>query len=104
MKLKKLYNSVPAFLKNKYLLVSFLFSIWIVFLDENNLIVLKNQLDILKKNQADINQIQLENIQIEEKLRRLSTDSEELEKFARENFLMKQENEDIIIIRKRSNE
>ena len=36
---------------------------------------------------------------MKEKLERLNNNQKELEKFARENFLMKKENEDIILIK-----
>ena len=41
---------------------------------------------------------------MEDKLDRLNNNQKELEKFARENFLMKKDNEDIIIIRKKGYE
>ncbi len=37
--------------------------------------------------------------ELELRLEGLNNDPEELEKFARENFLMKKENEDIVIIK-----
>ena len=58
----------------------------------------------MKHKQDQIKNLQLENKEIERKLERLKTDYEELERFARENFLMKKKGEDIIIIRDKSNE
>lgn len=104
LKLKEFYNKIPPILKNKYTIVIFLFSIWITFLDDNNLIVLYQRLNTLESKQAEIDNLKADNKEMEERLERLSKDPEELERFARENFLMKKEGEDIIIIRSKSNE
>ena len=41
---------------------------------------------------------------MELRLERLNNNQEELERFARENFLMKKEGEDIILIREKTDE
>jgi len=101
-KLKQLYEKIPDALKNKYLIVFVLFAIWITFLDEHNLIVLNKRTNILKEKQEE-KQLLLEEIQTDSNtLHSLNNDPEAIEKFARENFLMKNENEDIFIIREKS--
>ena len=40
LKLKESYKKIPSVFKNKYFIVGFLFIIWIVFLDEDNLVSL----------------------------------------------------------------
>ena len=102
--LKDIYKKIPSIFTNKYIIVTLLFLIWIIFLDEYNLIEQNRRLNILKHKQDQIKNLQLENKEIERKLDRLKTDYEELERFARENFLMKKKGEDIIIIRDKSNE
>ena len=104
LKLKEFYKKIPSVLKNKYFIVGFLFIIWIVFLDENNLVLLNQQQSNLEKNQEIIDSLENEISEMEDKLERLNNDQKELEKFARENFLMKKENEDIIIIREKGDE
>ena len=99
LKLKEFYKKIPSVFKNKYFIVGFLFIIWIVFLDENNLVLLNQQQSNLEKNQEIIDSLENEISEMEDKLERLNNDQKELEKFARENFLMKKDNEDIIIIR-----
>ena len=98
-KLKGFYKRTPSVLKNKYFIVSFLFIIWISFLDENNLVSLNQQMNTLEEKQETIDSLENEISQMENKLERLNNDQKELEKFARENFLMKKENEDIILIK-----
>ena len=99
LKLKEFYKKIPSIFKNKYFIVGFLFIIWIIFLDENNLVLLNQQQSKLEETQEIIDSLKTEISEMEEKLDRLNNNRKELEKFARENFLMKKDNEDIIIIR-----
>ena len=99
LKLKEFYKKIPATFKNKYFIVGFLFIIWIVFLDENNLVSLNQQMNKLEEKQEIIDSLKTEISEMKDKLERLNNDPKELEKFARENFLMKKDNEDIIIIK-----
>ena len=99
-----LMNKLPYFLKNKYVLSLIFFIIWIIFLDDYNMIKQKNikrKVDELKKQKNFyINETRNDSIS----LSKLMNDSIAQEKFAREKFLMKKDNEDIFIIRKKENE
>ena len=99
LKLKEFYKKIPSIFKNKYFIVCFLFIIWIIFLDENNLVLLNQQQSKLEETQEIIDSLKTEISEMEDKLDRLNNNQKELEKFARENFLMKKDNEDIIIIK-----
>lgn len=103
-KIKKFINSIPEPLKNKYFITLVLFLIWSVFLDDYNLInqkKLKNKVDELsKQREFYISEIQKDST----KLQNLKNNPQEQEKFAREKFLMKKDNEDIFIIRKHKDE
>ena len=68
-------------------------------LDENNLVSLNQQINTLEEKQEIIESLENQIKEIEDKLELLNNDQKELEKFARENFLMKKENEDIILIK-----
>jgi len=99
LKLKEFYEKIPEVFKKKYFIVGFLFLIWISFLDENNLVSLNQQINTLEEKQEIIESLKNQIKEIEDKLELLNNDQKELEKFARENFLMKKENEDIILIK-----
>ena len=100
-RLRNIINLLPKPIRNKYVITSFLFIFWILFLDEYNLI---NQ-----------NKRNIENDKLKEKkeflsseikkdsteLSNLKNDSSKQEKFAREKFKMKKDNEDLFIIRKK---
>jgi cell division protein DivIC len=86
------------FLKNKYVLSLLIFFLWLLFFDQNNLLErrkLNNEYDqLLQEREYYLNKIEEDRKRIKE----LKTDNENLEKFAREEYLMKKDNEDIFII------
>jgi cell division protein FtsB len=90
---------MPLF-KNKYTLSLILFFSWIFFFDQNNLIDRISNIQQLHQLEQD-RYYYLEKIkQDTERLKELKSNSENLEKFAREQYLMKKPNEDIFIIEK----
>ena len=103
-KIKDIYYHIPEFLRNRYFILGLLFLIWISFIDENNLVDLNNKTNNLENLLDEIDSLNNEITELEARLKRLNTDPDELERFARENFLMKKDGEDIIIIRETQNE
>ena len=103
-RLQNIINLLPKPLRNKYLVLLLLFIFWIIFLDDYNLInqnKMKNNVDDLKE-QKEFYIYEIKNDSTE--LSNLKNDSEEQEKFAREKYLMKKDNEDIFIIRESEDE
>jgi cell division protein FtsB len=94
----RLIERIPPVLRNKYLLASLLFVLWILFFDSNNLIARYRELRNLNKLRADMeyyrNRIEEDN----RKLHELRMDSRNLEKYAREQYRMKKADEDLYII------
>lgn len=89
---------IPAILKNKYLIALTVFLVWIVIFDSNNLIDRFRSLRELKQLRSDEEYYQQKIEDDSRKLRELKTDRESLEKFAREQYYMKKDNEDIFIV------
>ncbi len=91
-------EKVPVIFRNKYILTVFIFVIWLILLDSNNLISRYKELKELHKLKADreyyINRIEVDR----KKLHELKTDNNNLEKFAREQYRMKKPDEDLYII------
>ncbi len=87
-----------AIIKYKYLVVFCFFVVWVTFLDSYNLIDRFKNLQklnaLIKEVDFFKNEIKTYNAQYKE----LFSDKKDLEKFAREQYLMKEENEDIFII------
>ena len=97
-------KDLPKPLRNKYLIFFLLFLFWIIFLDDYNLInqnQMKNKVDDLKdQKEFYITEIKKDSTELSS----LKNDSSKQEKFAREKFLMKKDNEDLFIIREKGDE
>jgi len=85
-------------IRNKFILTTLLFLLWLLLFDQNNL-------NERRKNSREYNQLMEEKeyyqAKIEEDRKRieeLKTNNDNLEKFAREQYLMKKDDEDIFII------
>ncbi len=83
---------------NKYLFAFLLFSIWMIFLDDHNILFLRQNLNKLKKYRVEYSYYKKKIEKDAQKLKDLKADSKNLEKYAREQFLMKKKNEDIFLI------
>lgn len=91
IKIKKIFS-------NKYLSTFIALLIWTVFIDQYNLVdrcTNLNKLNELRK-EKEYNLDEIE--QNTYKMNELQTNREKLEKFAREEYLMKKKNEEIFVI------
>lgn len=96
--IRKILDILLPVLKNKYLLTLSLFVLWIIFFDQNNLLDRYKLVREVHQLQEDRNYY-TERIQADSsRLNELRTNSGNLEKFAREQYLMKRNNEDIFVI------
>lgn len=85
-------------LRNKYLVALLVFLVWLLIFDRNNLIDRVKYLRARHGMELE-KQYYLERIdQDSRRLNELKTDRDNLEKFAREQFFMKKENEDVFVI------
>ena len=92
--MKRLFNLI----KNKYFLASLAFIVWMVFFDRNDM---TSQLDYRSK----VNKLEEEKdfytkeiAKAEKDLQELTTNPDRLEKFARERYYMRRDNEDIYVV------
>lgn len=103
-KVKKFISRIPKPFKNKYILTLIIFIFWIIFIDDYNLIKqhkLQKKLENLE-TQKEYYLLEIEKDSTE--LHHLQNNKEYQEKFAREKFLMKKENEDLFIIKKKKDD
>ena len=85
-------------LRNKYLMAVLVFLVWLLIFDNNSLIDRVRYLKILHDMEEE-KQYYLERIEEDSRrLNELKTDRDNLEKFAREQYFMKKENEDVFVI------
>ena len=104
-RIKDLYQKLPAPLRNKYLITFIVFLVWIFFIDKFDIItqIKMNKEFKQLKQQHEFYKEEIGKDSTE--IYNLNNNPEEQERFARERFLMKKENEDLFIIReKKKNE
>jgi cell division protein FtsB len=91
------YRIVKA-ISNKYVIASVIFLAWIMFFDENSIVShQKNKRQLKELTQQK--EYYIERIASDkQKLEDLSAGKEELEKFAREQYLMSKPDEDVFIV------
>ena len=98
MDMLKRFRKVPAILRNKYIVSGVLFVVWLLFVDRNNIFTqfalsseenkLEGQKDIYKEEIGGARNDQYE----------LLSSPQRQEKFAREQYRMKKDDEDLFII------
>ena len=103
-KVKKFTDNIPKPFKNKYIITLVFFGFWIFFIDDYNLIKqyqLQRNVENLKKQKSYyLSEIKEDST----KFYHLQNTKTEQERFAREKFLMRKNNEDIFIIRSKKDE
>ena len=94
----KLLNRIPAWLRNKYFVAFGVFAAIMLFFDKNDVFTQSARNRQLKELQES-KQYYLDRISTERKeLEQLKSNPATLEKYAREKYLMKRDNEDLFII------
>lgn len=90
-------EKIPAFLKNKYIITIIVFVVWLLFFDQNNFILqAQNKWDLWEMEEEK--QYYLEVIEVTKNdLEELTSDMNSLERFAREKYLMKRDNEEVFV-------
>ncbi len=96
--IQKFWSKIPSFLKNKYAVTIGIFFVWMLFFDQNDIITQVKLKSELYKINKEKNYYQEQILETQEDLENLLNDNNKLEKFAREKYLMKKDNEDIFVI------
>lgn len=88
---------VLPFIKNKYVITILAFLLWMAIFDENNFVAQYKTRQKLKDLEKDKKYYTTEIANNKENLNELMSSMDNLEKFAREKYLMKRDNEDIFV-------
>ena len=94
----KFLNLIPAWLKNKYFLSATGFILWILFFDPRDVFTQIEHHKELKELQASKAWYQKEITKESAEAEQLKNNPSTVEKYAREKYLMKRENEDLFLI------
>lgn len=86
------------YLLNKYFITIFLFLIWMIFFDSTSWLVIKDLNQEIDKYEEQLAYYKTEYQKNDAFYKKLMNNKSEKEKFARENYFMKKENEEIFIL------
>ena len=85
-------------LRNKYLLTALGFVVWMLFIDRNDLPTQWKRVKELRTLQKSEKTMDKQISDTKQELELLKTNPSTLEKYAREKYMMKRDNEDLYII------
>jgi cell division protein DivIC len=93
-------DKIPSWLKNKYVLTFFCFAVWILFIDDRDFVTTHF------RHQNELHKLEARKVYFEEQilivrkeLDQLKSNPATLEKYAREKYMMKRDNEDLFIVK-----
>ncbi len=91
-------DRIPKVFKNFYFVVGFVFLLWLLFFDSNDLITQRRLSNKQQELQRDKEFYEDKILEVQNDRESLLTDDDQLERLAREKYLMKKESEDVYII------
>jgi cell division protein DivIC len=94
----KILSHIPSWLKDKYFLAGTFFLVWIFFFDPKDIPSSINRIQTLNKLQQSEAHLNKKIVDTRKDLDLLKTNPQTIEKYARENYMMKKDNEDLYII------
>jgi len=94
-------KKLVAVITNKFFLTAVAFGVWMMFFDQNDFEAQKQRKQDLKKANDGIAYLTGEIARMEREHNEIITDPQKLEQYAREQFRMKRDNEDVYLIEKK---
>ena len=94
----KILQHIPSWLKNKFLLTGVAFLVWMMFFDRNDLTLQWKRITELQRLEQSERKLNQQISDTKAELELLKTNPSTLEKYAREKYMMKKDNEDLFII------
>jgi cell division protein DivIC len=91
-------QTLRGFFTNKYLITGIAFALWMLFFDRNDITLQLKRVRELKKLQESEKVMDKQITDTKQELSLLKTNPETLEKYAREKYIMKKDNEDLFVI------
>ena len=98
--MRQLADRIPSWLKNKYVLTVLCFAVWILFIDDRDFITTHfRHVKELHKLEARKLYFEEQILTVRKELDQLKSNPATLEKYAREKYLMKRDNEDLFVVK-----
>ena len=84
--------------KNKYIIALLLFIVWMLFFDPKDFSLITGRIEKLNELQKSEKHLAQKISETRQELSLLKTSAQTIEKYAREKYLMKKDNEDLFIV------
>ena len=94
----KALSGSMSFVKNKYFITAAFFIIWMLFFDPKDWSLITARQDKLRDLQKSELHLSKQIAETKREQYLLKTDAQTIEKYAREKYLMKKDNEDLFIV------
>ncbi len=94
----KLFSQIPEWIKNKYLIAGVAFVVWMLFFDKNDVFSQYERVSHSKELKKNEDHQSILITETQKELGFLKTSAQTIEKYAREKYMMKKDNEDLFII------
>jgi cell division protein DivIC len=94
----KLLSYIPSWLRNKYLITLTAFVVWMIFFDNKDFLTQRERNRELQELQQSKAYYTAEIASEKKALEELKSNPAAIEKYAREKYLMKKDNEDLFIV------
>ncbi|MGE5518975.1 MAG: FtsB family cell division protein [Candidatus Dadabacteria bacterium] len=95
----KVIKRIPSFLRNKYFLATGFFITWMLFFDRNDMFTQYQRSKELREIEHSKDYFTKQIVENKQFTVDLRTNPAAIEKFAREKYLMKRDNEDLFIVK-----
>ncbi len=95
----KVFSKIPSWLTSKYFLAGVSFTVWMFFFERHDLPLQYKRVRELRQLQQSEKKFSKQISETREELDLLKTNPSTLEKYAREKYFMKKDNEDIFIFK-----
>lgn len=93
----KFLKHIPSWIRSKYLVAGISFIVWMVFFDKDDVTLQWKRIKDLKQLQLSEKNMTDQIVNVKKELDLLKTNPSTLEKYAREKYMMKRDNEDLYI-------
>lgn len=94
----KIITGIFSFVRNKYLIAAAFFIVWMLFFDMRDWSLISSRREKLADLQKSEQNLSRQIAETRRELDLLKTNAQTIEKYAREKYLMKKDNEDLFIV------
>ncbi len=95
----KLLQTVLSVLKNKYFIAFAFFVVWMLFFDPKDWGLIAARINKLEELQKSEHHLSMQISDTKKELNLLKNSAQTIEKYAREKYYMKKDNEDLFIVK-----